>query len=66
MTTRRATTDEIRSRLVEIRAQRRGVVRWDISSQTAELAIRALAGHVRVSYRPGSKSRRRKRHKRLL
>lgn len=66
MTTRRATTDEIRSRLDEIREQRRGVVRWDISSQTAELAIRALAGHVRVTYRPGSKSRRRKRHKRLL
>jgi hypothetical protein len=66
MTTRRATTDEIRARLDDIRAARSGAVRWNISSATAEIAIRALAGHVRFSYRPGSKSRRRKRHKRLL
>jgi hypothetical protein len=64
--TKRATTDEIRVRLEEIREERRGKLRWNISSQTAEIAIRALAGHVSVSYRPGSKSRRRKRHKRLL
>ena len=66
MTRQRASTDEIRARLDAIREQRRGKVRWNLSSQTAEIAIRALAGHVRVSYRPGSKSRRRKRHKRLL
>jgi hypothetical protein len=64
--TKRITTSEMRARIAEIRESHRGVVRWTISSHTAELAIRALAGHVRVSYRPGSKSRRRRRHKRLL
>ena len=59
-------TDEIRTRLEEIRQAKRGRVRWEISHHTAELAISAIAGHARVMYRPGSKSRRRKRHKRLL
>ena len=62
----RATTDEIRARLEEIRKAKQGRVRWQISHHTAELAISAIAGHTRVMYRPGSKSRRRKRHKRLL
>jgi hypothetical protein len=66
VTKQRATTDEIKARLDAIRDERGGKVRWNISSQTAEIAIRALQGHVRVSYRPGSKSRRRKRHKRFL
>jgi hypothetical protein len=66
VTTQRASTDEIRAQIEAIREQRRGKVRWNLSSHTAEIAIRALQGHVRVSYRPGSKSRRRKRHKRLL
>ena len=61
-----ATTDEIRARLEAIRAEKRNRVRWQISHHTAELAISAIAGHARVMYRPGSKSRRRKRHKRLL
>jgi hypothetical protein len=61
-----ATTDEIRTRLEAIRAEKRNRVRWQISHHTAELAISAIAGHARVMYRPGSKSRRRKRHKRLL
>ena len=59
-------TDEIRLRLEEIRQAKQGRVRWQISHHTAELAISAIAGHVRVIYRPGAKSRRRKRHKRLL
>ena len=59
-------TDEIRLRLEEIRKAKQGRVRWQISHHTAELAISAIAGHVRVMYRPGSKSRRRKRRKRLL
>ena len=62
----RANTDEIRMRLEEIRQAKRGRVRWEISHHTAELTISAIAGHARVMYRPGSKSRRRKRHKRLL
>ena len=61
-----ANTDEIRARLDEIRAEKRNRVRWQISHHTAELAISAIAGHARVMYRPGSKSRRRKKNKRLL
>jgi len=60
------TTDEIRLRLEEIRKAKRGRVRWQISHHTAEIAISAIAGHARVMYKTGSKSRRRKRHKRLL
>jgi hypothetical protein len=59
-------TDEIRARLNEIRGQKRGRILWRISHHTAELAIRAFEGHARVIYRPGTKSRRRKKHKRLL
>jgi hypothetical protein len=62
----RTSTDEIRARLDEIRQSKRARIRWRISHHTAELAIRAISGHSRVMYRPGSKSRRRKRHKRLL
>ena len=62
----RGTTDEIRARLDAIRAEKRNRVRWQLSHHTAELAIAAIAGHARVMYRPGSKSRRRKRTKRLL
>jgi hypothetical protein len=61
-----ANTEEVRARLEAIRAEKRNRVRWQISHHTAELAISAIAGHARVMYRPGSKSRRRKRHKRLL
>jgi hypothetical protein len=59
-------TDEIRARLDAIRREKRARIRWKISHHTAELALHALEGHFAVSYRPGSKSRRRKRHKRLL
>ncbi len=59
-------TGEFQARLNQIRSEKRGRIRWSITHHTAEIAIRAIAGHVAVSYRPGSKSRRRKRHKRLL
>ena len=59
-------TDEIRIALDEIRKSKRARINWRLSHHTAEIAIRAISGHVTVSYRPGSKSRRRKRHKRLL
>jgi len=59
-------TDEVRARLETIRKEKRGRIKWRISHHTAELAIQAIAGHVTISYRPGNKSRRRKRHKRLL
>lgn len=61
-----AHTDEVQALLMAIRAEKRNRVRWQLSHHTAELAISAIAGHVRVMYRPGSKSRRRKRQKRLL
>ena len=59
-------TAEFQARLEEITREKRARIRWAITHHTAELAIRAIQGHVSVSYRPGSKSRRRKRHKRLL
>ncbi|MEX2155050.1 MAG: hypothetical protein WD825_17025 [Gemmatimonadaceae bacterium] len=62
----RGYTDEVKARLEAIRNEKRGRINWRISHHTAELAIQAIAGHVTISYRPGSKSRRRKRHKRLM
>lgn len=59
-------TDEIRAALDEIRKSKRARINWRLSHHTAEIAIKAISGHVNFSYRPGSKSRRRKRHKRLL
>jgi hypothetical protein len=59
-------TDEIRIALDAIRKSKRARITWRLSHHTAEMAIRAISGHVSLSYRPGSKSRRRKRHKRLL
>jgi hypothetical protein len=59
-------TDEVKARLDAIRQAQRSNIRWRLSHHTAELAIRAIEGHVRFSYRPGSKSRRRKRNKRFL
>ena len=66
MTPNSRVTDEIRARLEAIRVEKRNRVRWQLSHHTAELAIAAIAGHARVIYRPGSKARRRKKHKRLL
>ena len=59
-------TAEFRARIEGIKRDKRARIRWTITHHTAEIAIRAIQGHVSVSYRPGSKSRRRKRHKRLL
>lgn len=59
-------TDEVKARLDAIRQEKRSNIRWRLSHHTAELAIQAIDGHVSFSYCPGSKSRRRKRHKRLL
>ena len=66
MSPERMSTDEIKARLDDIRSSKRARVRWQISHHTAEIAIRAIEGHVSLQYRPGSKSRRRKRRKRLL
>ena len=66
MTTPRGYTGEFAARLEKIKQDKRGRIQWRMSHHTAEIAIRAIEGRVRLSYRPGSKSRRRKRTKRLL
>ncbi|HSQ32928.1 MAG TPA: hypothetical protein VLN49_23890 [Gemmatimonadaceae bacterium] len=55
----------VKERLEEIQRRKRGRVRWSISKHTAELALGALAPKHERQGRC-SKSRRRKRHKRLL
>jgi len=57
--------DDVRRRLNEIQARKRGRIRWGMSRHTAELALRALDDGP-TGYRPSAKSRRRKRRKRLL
>lgn len=59
-------TAELQARLDGIKRAKRARIRWSITHHTAELAIRAIQGHVTVTYRPGSKTRRRKRFKRML
>ena len=59
-------TGEVQARLKAIREEKRARIQWRLSHHTAEIAIRAIEGHVHVTYRPGAKSRRRKKHKRLL
>ena len=57
----------VRARLAEIQREKRSGVRWHLSRHTAERAMVAISDVlVRPTYRPSSKSRRRKRHKRLL
>jgi hypothetical protein len=56
----------VEERLNELQQRKRKTVRWHMSRNTAERAIAAIT---RVTVRPSSgqgKSRRRKRHKRLL
>lgn len=56
----------VNERLREIQRRKRAGVRWSMSRRTAELALRALEPGSERPRRPSSKSRRRKRHKRLL
>ena len=59
--------DDVQQRVEEIQRARRGGIRWRITKHTAELTMRALAGTGgRPPHTPSAKSRRRKRHKRLL
>ena len=56
----------VRERLRELRHKKRRTVRWDMSRDTAERALAAIAVD---AWRPApgrGKSRRRRRHKRLL
>ena len=57
----------MRARLEEIQREKRSGVRWHLSQHTAERAMVAIRDVVvQPTYRPSSKSRRRKRSKRLL
>jgi len=56
----------VESRITELQRRKRGTVRWHMSRDTAERAIAAItAPGTRLATGKG-KSRRRKRHKRLL
>ena len=59
-------TGELRAKLEGIKHAKRARIKWGITNHTAELAIRAIQDHGTVTYRPGSKTRRRKRFKRML
>jgi hypothetical protein len=56
----------VAERLSELQQRKRETVRWHMSRDTAERAIAAIAGAPRARPSAGGKSRRRKRHKRLL
>ena len=58
---------EVEERLKEIRHRHRGRVHWHVSKHTAELAIEAIETEPKRPRRSaGGKTRRRKKHKRLL
>ena len=61
-----ASTAEVRAAVGRVQQAHRDRVRWKIGKHTAELALSALDDNSRGPRRPGSKSRRRKRFKRLL
>ena len=62
-----ASTGEIAAVVENVQRAHRGRIRWGIGRHTAELAIRALERPKTKLRRPSSsKSRRRKRHKRML
>jgi hypothetical protein len=62
-----ASTGEIAAVVQQVQRAHRGGIRWGIGRHTAELALRALRPRARTLKRPSSsKSRRRKRYKRLL
>ena len=62
-----ATTAEVAAVVQGVQSKHRGRIRWSVGRHTAELALRALDAPPVAPRRPSSsKSRRRKRHKRLL
>lgn len=59
--------EEVKDRVAEIQRRHRGKIRWRITKHTAEIAIKAITAHGAPGpARKSGKSRRRKRHKRLL
>ena len=62
-----ASTAEVKAVVQNVQRRHRGRIQWGIGKHTAELALRALDETRPLLRRPSSsKSRRRKRHKRLL
>ncbi|HKW48084.1 MAG TPA: hypothetical protein VJN70_11585 [Gemmatimonadaceae bacterium] len=62
-----ASTAEVKAVVQNVQRSHRGRIKWGIGRHTAELALRALdEPRTRRARSPSSKSRRRKRHKRLL
>jgi len=62
-----ASTAEVKAVVQNVQRRHRGGIQWGIGRHTAELALKALDEDRPVLRRPSSsKSRRRKRHKRLL
>jgi len=62
-----ASTAEVKAVVQNVQRRHRGRIQWGIGKHTAELALRAIDESRPVLRRPSSsKSRRRKRHKRLL
>jgi len=57
--------DEVQQRLDEIQSRKRSRINWRLTPHTAELTLRAI-DDAPQGRRPSSKSRRRKRRKRLL
>jgi hypothetical protein len=56
----------VAEQLSELQRRKRDTVRWHMSRDTAERAIAAITGDARRFHSGRGKSRRRKRHKRLL
>jgi hypothetical protein len=56
----------VAERLSELQQRKRATVRWHMSRDTAERAIAAIAGAPRPKRSGPGKSRRRRRHKKLL
>ena len=62
-----ATTAEVAAVVQTVQRKHRGRIQWSLGRHTAELALSALGKRPRVSrHERSSKSRRRKRAKRLL
>lgn len=57
---------EVQARIDSVRRRKRGTMRWKMSRTTAERAIAAIADAPERFLGGKGKSRRRKRHKRLL
>ena len=59
-------TAEVKAVVQNVQRAHRGKIRWAVGRHTAELALRALDEPQAERRKRSAKSRRRKRHKRLL